>query len=161
MACYETIISCKAPEGWCGKSEPFREETSKRSTLLWRHMSRSRSLAAIHFPEWVNSWTGLINTCISLEFKWRWVFFVLTCPCPGNLSLWSQHSSVAVWLWIVRVLLSEGVLAPLRRPSCGNCPYELGFLYLVLSVINNRGNGSERQQSGGGGGTKVYCWIPW
>lgn len=68
------------------------------STLLESHISRLRSLAAVHFPEWLNIWLGLTDTSISLlnvtkeEFDFV-AFFVLpisarrTCPFLASLTL--------------------------------------------------------------------------
>lgn len=122
MACYKTVISCKVPEGWCGKSEPFGEETSKlKHTVIKPHIkfevpcscTLSKMIEDMVGPCWY--------VCLSLEFNRR-VSFHGFHLCPEDLPLSSQLCAVGIWLWVIRVVFSEDIRAPVVRPSCVNCP---------------------------------------
>ena len=116
--------------------------------------------------DWIGDWVSVSTSSLSrIQCHWASLHgsLCLLYPFPGN---WPFVASLAVgvWLWDVRAVLSEDILAPSIRPSCGSRPH--GFCACIrfsesssFSYQYNRGGGSGRQR-GWGQGMKVDYWIP-
>lgn len=125
---------------WCGKSEPFGEETSKLKHSIIKPRIKVEVLCNCTLSRMVtlDVWVSSILPSLSrIEVKMSFTSWLscLTQPCSGVLSLPSQLSAAKGLLWLIRAVLAEDILAPIIRPSCGNWPKLGAFTRFSVSCF--------------------------